>query len=190
MPTPPFSRAFGNDNLRSVVGQLRRADHDRADQLMAIKPDALVMAANRCDSYTERIQIFSPDGDFLGQWTGMGAQRCHPRQGRQFLHRRAGRRGQAGLCLRPRWPRKCARPPGEPPCPRRRRRLARRHLRRIDHGAQRRQVRANSLSASASFVGACAPIVTGTTFISVGRSLLRRRAAGSVPMPPRRRNGQ
>jgi hypothetical protein len=44
----------------------------------------------------------------------------------------------------------------------------RRHLRRIDHGAQRRQVRANWLSANASFVGAGAPIAIGTTFIFVG----------------------
>ena len=47
-------------------------------------------------------------------------------------------------------------------------RFARRHLRRIDHGAQCRQVRANWLSANASFVGAGAPIAIGTTFIFVG----------------------
>jgi hypothetical protein len=42
--------------------------------------------------------------------------------------------------------------------------LARRHLRRIDPGAQRGQVRANRLSVNAPFVGARDPILTSTPF--------------------------
>jgi hypothetical protein len=38
----------------------------------------------------------------------------------------------------------------------------------IDPGTQRRQVRANRLSADVSFVRAGGPIMTGTTFIFVG----------------------
>ncbi len=101
------------------------------------------------DRSNKRVQIFSADGDFLGMWTGMGGPNDITRgKDGNFLHCRTGRRRQARLCLRPRRERKCARPHGEPPCPRCRRRLARRHLRRTDHGAQRRQVRAKRLSAN------------------------------------------
>jgi hypothetical protein len=64
----------------------------------------------------------SPDGDFLGQWTGLGAPMTSPEAGTTFLHRRAGRRRQTSLCLRGRWTRKSAGSHGEPPCPARGRR--------------------------------------------------------------------
>jgi len=55
-------------------------------------------------------------------------------------------------------------PAWEPPCPRRRPRLTRRHLRRTDPGPQRRQTRENRLSPTCLPSAPSAPTVTGTTF--------------------------
>ena len=91
------------------------------------------------DRSNKRIQIFTPDGEYLGRVDRHGRpQRHHPRHGRQFLHRRAGRCRQARPGLRPRRPRQRARPDGEPSRPRHRRQLERRHLRRPHAGPQRR----------------------------------------------------
>ena len=55
------------------------------------------------DRANKRIQIFSPDGDFLGQWTGMGGPNDITRgKDGTFIDCRAGRRRQSRVCLRAR----------------------------------------------------------------------------------------
>ena len=49
---------------------------------IAIDDDGKLYVADRAN---QRIQIFSPDGDFLGQWTGMGGPNdITPRPGRHI----------------------------------------------------------------------------------------------------------
>ena len=115
---------------------------------IAIDPDGKLYVADRAN---KRIQIFSPDGDFLGMWTGMGGPNDITRgqDGTFVIAEQEDGDKPAYVCVRDAQGQR-ARPHGEPPCPRRGRGLARRHLRRTDGGPQRGQVRANRLRAIAS----------------------------------------
>jgi hypothetical protein len=119
------------------------------------------------DRANERIHIFSPEGDFLGMWTGMGGPNdiTRGKDGNFYIAEQEDSDKPGQVCVRnangavlSRMERRHG--------PRRRRRLAQRHLRQIDPGPQRGQVRARRVSANVSFVGVNALIVTGPTFIS------------------------
>jgi hypothetical protein len=65
---------------------------------LAIDPGKLYVA----DRANKRIQIFSADADFLGMWTGMGAQNeiTHGQDGNFYIAEQEGGDKPAYLCVR------------------------------------------------------------------------------------------
>ena len=90
---------------------------------IAFDDDGKLYVADRSN---KRIQIFTPEGEFLGQWTGMGGPNdiTRGKDGNFYIAEQEDGGKPAYVCVRDRT-RKCARPHGEPPRPRRRRRLRR-----------------------------------------------------------------
>ena len=114
---------------------------------IAFDDDGKLYVADRSN---KRIQIFTPEGDFLGQWTGMGGPNdiTRGKDGNFYIAEQEDDGKPAYVCVRDakgtvlaRMESRHVHGVGVE--------LARRHLRRIDPGPQRRQVRAKGLSASA-----------------------------------------
>jgi DNA-binding beta-propeller fold protein YncE len=96
---------------------------------IAFDPDGKLYVADRSN---KRIQMFSADGDFLGQGTGTGGPNdiTRGKDGNFYIAEQEDDGKPARPCLRPRCERSGARPNGKPLRPRRRRRFEGRLLRR------------------------------------------------------------
>jgi sugar lactone lactonase YvrE len=110
---------------------------------IAIDAEGRLYIADRAN---KRIQIFTPEGEYLGKWTEMGGPNdiARAKDGTSYIAEQEDEGKPAYICVRDKG-RKRSHPPGDPSHPRHRHQFARRHLRRPDRGQERRQVRAGEL---------------------------------------------